>query len=182
MSHTLPHANRINHSGFTLIELLVALAVLAILTGLAAPSFIATVRDNRLVTQTNEFIGALHLARSEAVKRNEDVVVCKSSDGATCNNSLSWADGWLVFVPQEDDDKLVLRVGPALDGDNTVVASSGLDNRVTYSSRGMASVEGGTWQFCDVRGAASAHSVILKPSGRPKIAKTMHGGGSLTCQ
>lgn len=179
MSHTLPHADRNNHSGFTLIELLVALAVLAILTGLAAPSFIATVRDNRLVTQTNEFIGALHLARSEAVKRTDDVVVCKSNDGASCNDALNWADGWAVLA---DDGNLVLRVGPALDGDNTILASAGLEDRITYNQRGMASVEGGTWQFCDVRGAASAHSVILKPSGRPKIAKTLHGGGPLTCQ
>lgn len=178
MSQTLPHADRINYSGFTLIELLVALAVLAILTGLAAPSFIATVRDNRLVTQSNEFIGALHLARSEAVKRSEEVVVCKSNDGATCNDVLSWADGWLVLA---DNGTLVLRVGPALDGDNTILASNGLENRITYNQRGMASVEGGTWQFCDVRGADSAHAVILKPSGRPKIAKTFHGGGSLTC-
>jgi type IV fimbrial biogenesis protein FimT len=178
MSHALPNSDRIHHSGFTLIELLVALAVLAILTGLAAPSFIATVRDNRLVTQSNEFIGALHLARSEAVKRSEEVVVCKSNDGVTCNDALSWADGWLVLA---DSGALVLRVGPALDGENTIFASSGLENRVIYSSRGMASVEGGTWQFCDVRGAESAHAVILKPSGRPKIAKTLHGGGNLTC-
>ena len=175
----MSHADRINHSGFTLVELLVALAVLAILTGLAAPSFIATVRDNRLVTQTNEFIGALHLARSEAVKRNQDVVVCKSSDGSTCNDSLSWADGWLVLA---DNGALVLRVGPALDGENTIYASDGLENSVTFSRRGMASVEGGTWAFCDVRGDESAHAVTLKPSGRPKIAKTLHDGGSLECK
>jgi len=179
MSPTLPCADCDHRSGFTLIEMLVALAVLAILTGLAAPSFLATVRDNRLVTQTNEFIGALHLARSEAVKRNADVVVCKSSDGASCNDSLGWTDGWVVLA---DNGTLVLRAGPPLDGDNRIFASSGLENRVTFTRRGMASVEGGTWQFCDVRGSASAHSVILKPSGRPKIAKTLHGGGPLTCQ
>lgn len=167
-----------SNQGFTLIELMVALAVLAILTGLAAPSFISMVRDNRLVTQTNEFIGALHLARAEAVKRNQDVVVCKSDDGENCDDTLTWADGWLVLV----NGGQVLRVGKALDGDNAILASAGLEDRVTYSRRGMASVEGGAWQFCDARGAASASAVILKPSGRPKISNKLDNGGPLTCQ
>lgn len=178
MLPAISKSGRFIHFGFTMIELLVALAVLAILTGLAAPSFIATVRDNRLVTQTNEFIGALHLARSEAVKRSKEVVVCTSSDGAVCDNNAAWTDGWVVLA---DNGNLVLRVGPALDGDNSILASAGLAHRITYNQRGMASVGDGEWQFCDVRGAESAHSVILKPSGRPKIAKTLSGGGSLTC-
>ena len=64
--------NLIGHSrGFTLIELMVTLTVMAILLSIAAPSFTSLMAANRMSTQTNEFIGALNLARSEAVRRGQ---------------------------------------------------------------------------------------------------------------
>ncbi len=173
------------HKGFTLIELMVALAVLAILTGLAAPSFLGMMRDNRLVAQTNEFLGALHLARSEAVKRNRAVVVCKSADGETCDTSTQWHEGWLVWVDLngnalQDSDEPVLRVAGGLSGENRIFASTGLEDQVIFNRRGMASAIG-AWSFCDVRGAAHASAVVLNPSGRPKISDTLPSGGQPIC-
>ena len=52
------------------------------LLGLAVPSFLDTMRNNRLVAQNNEFIGALNFARSEALKRSDFVSVCASADQA----------------------------------------------------------------------------------------------------
>ncbi len=59
--------------GFTLLELIVTLAVVAIVLTMGIPSFQALIRDNRLIALTNEFIGAMHLTRSEAIKRNHRV-------------------------------------------------------------------------------------------------------------
>jgi len=64
------HSNSNAQRGFTLMELMFTITVLAILLGLAVPSFLDTVRNNRLITQNNEFIGALNLARNEAWKKN----------------------------------------------------------------------------------------------------------------
>lgn len=61
-------ANRLR--GFTLVELMVALAVLAILLAIGVPSFRQLIETNRAASQVNELIGALHTARSEAVRRN----------------------------------------------------------------------------------------------------------------
>jgi type IV fimbrial biogenesis protein FimT len=171
--------------GFTLIELLVTLTVLAILTGLATPSFLGMVRDNRLVTQTNELLGALHLARSEAVKRNRDVGVCKSSDGASCDNGASWEDGWIVWVDEDasgdhDAGEPVLRVAGELSAGNRIYPTADLADRLVYSNRGFASAIG-SWQFCDTRGAAHASNVVLNPSGRPKISDKLHDGGAPAC-
>ncbi len=77
-----------------MIELMIAIAVLAILAGLALPSFRAAVQNNRISSQANELLTAFHLARSEALKRNSPVVVCASSDGDTCTGG--WTDGWIV--------------------------------------------------------------------------------------
>jgi len=74
--------------GFTLIELMITLAVVAILSSLAAPSFremAATQRVRSAVSALNE---SLWLARSEAVKRNADVEF----------SFASVADGWTVKV------------------------------------------------------------------------------------
>jgi len=52
--------------GFTLIELLAALTVMGILIVAAMPSFSALTLNNRITTQTNDFISALMLAGSES--------------------------------------------------------------------------------------------------------------------
>ena len=54
--------------GFTLVELIVTLAVAAILMGTAVPSFTSLVNSNRLATQANDLLGAMMIARSEAIR------------------------------------------------------------------------------------------------------------------
>ena len=73
--------------GFTIIELMMTVTVLALLLGIAVPSFMETVRNNRIISQNNELISSLNLARSEALKRGGSVSVCASADQATCSGS-----------------------------------------------------------------------------------------------
>ncbi|PKM34904.1 MAG: general secretion pathway protein GspH, partial [Gammaproteobacteria bacterium HGW-Gammaproteobacteria-10] len=54
------------HTGFTLIELMMTIAIGAIILTLGIPSFMETIRSNRLTTRTNELLTSLNLARSEA--------------------------------------------------------------------------------------------------------------------
>jgi type IV fimbrial biogenesis protein FimT len=84
--------------GYTLIELMLTITVLSILLGLAVPSFLDTVRNNRLISQNNEFISSLNFARSEALKRSGSVSVCASTDEASCSGSTDWTTGRIVFT------------------------------------------------------------------------------------
>jgi len=59
--------------GFTLIELLVTLTVAAILLAVAIPSFRDMMLSNSLSAGANAVVYALNLAKSEAVKRNQNV-------------------------------------------------------------------------------------------------------------
>jgi type IV fimbrial biogenesis protein FimT len=83
--------------GLTLIELMVTVLVLAIVVGMAVPSFTSQIRNNQSLALGEEFITALNYARSEAVKRGRMVSICASNnDGDGCGSD--WTNGWLVFL------------------------------------------------------------------------------------
>jgi type IV fimbrial biogenesis protein FimT len=82
--------------GFTLIELMITIAVLAIGSALAYPSFSGAMRSNRVATTTNGLIAAFNLARSEAIRSNHQGGVCPSSDGATCEGT-DWSVGFMAY-------------------------------------------------------------------------------------
>lgn len=84
--------------GFTLVELVVTIALVAILTTLAIPSFSEVLRQWRRDSATRELSTSLQLARSEAIKTSRQMVVCPSSDGTACEASNEWSAGWMVFV------------------------------------------------------------------------------------
>lgn len=92
----LPKSER----GFTLAELMVTLAILAILSALAAPSFQDMIARNRLSVSSNELLVALQTARSEATRLARNVVVCPSTTGNSCAGGTSWHGGWIVFVEE----------------------------------------------------------------------------------
>lgn len=89
--------------GFTLIELMVAVAILAVLAALAAPSFNEAILSNRLASYVNTFAASARLARSEAGKRGATVVMCRSADGASCASTGGWQQGWILWRDANDN-------------------------------------------------------------------------------
>ncbi|MEQ4539917.1 MAG: GspH/FimT family pseudopilin [Billgrantia sp.] len=60
-------------SGFTLIELLVTIAVMSIIATIAVPGFQGMMAQNQLAGDYNVVLSGLNQARSEAIKRREEV-------------------------------------------------------------------------------------------------------------
>ena len=97
--------NRKN-SGFTLIEMIVTVAIVAIFASIAVPSFSQLIQRNKETTTTNELISSLVLARSEALKRSRNVMVCSSNNQSTCNGGTDFASGWIVYADCDDNNAL----------------------------------------------------------------------------
>lgn len=170
-------------SGLTLVEMLIVIAVMAILATVATPNVTALLYDSSRTAAANSFIHATFLARSEAIKRNDVVTLCKSSDGQTCSRSVDWNAGWIVFVNKDRDDP------PVRDRDERVLATyQGWQQGTITSTRDSFSfrsyrqgVVNGTVVFCDPRGSAHARAIIINHAGRPRIARRDSNGRPLRC-
>ena len=111
----------VREHGFTLIELMVTLVVAGILLALGIPSLTRLISNNRIAQQTNEFVNALNLARSEAVKRSQGVAIRSTSAGL----GIEFATGWQVFNDPNADGALasaadVIRESGGLSGKTTL--------------------------------------------------------------
>ena len=71
----MTHATRRRMRGFTLIELMIAVAIVAILVAVGAPSFASFIDSNKVRTETQRVAGLLALARNHAVNKNREVTV-----------------------------------------------------------------------------------------------------------
>lgn len=176
-------------SGFTLVELLVTMTVAAILTAIAVPNFKLTFQNNRLISQSNELLGSLLYARSEAITLNQDITICASSDGATCGTA--WASGWIVCQDQVTPTAVtdcsgastILRAHAALTGGNTLTSSFG--GSVVFQSGGVITAgTAGTFSLCDSRLATYGRSLWLTITGAPRLSTTAGkrlDGASMSC-
>lgn len=186
---------RSKQEGFTLIELMVAILILSVLLGFGIPSFKNSMKNNRMVTVTNDMYTDLMFARSEALKRSRDVHVCKSTNpldnNPQCDNATAWKNGWIVWVDgtyNTDgstrtpingllDNGEVLRVNEGTVDYNInitaseIVPGSSINNEIIFTRLGLLSNEGGKLTLCDDRGAASGREIELKITGRPVIQR-----------
>ncbi len=132
--------------GVTLLELLVTVIVLSVIVALAMPSMRDFLVSNRLSSSVNGFIGLANLARSEAIVRNQDVVICPKNSGSNaCVSTTAWNTHDIqAFVDVDGDGTfsagdILLKTQAAVDPANTQM---GMDRSaagvLTFGSAGFA--------------------------------------------
>lgn len=182
ISGTLQAGRRVVARGVTLIELMVAVGLLAIIMTAAVPAFDSVILSNRLTGYSTEFIATVQAARSEAIKRNQRVVICVSADGASCASG-GWHQGWLVFhdvdgdgVPDSGEE--IIKVHEALATGYLFKDAAGA-TKVTFDGSG-ALASALSLKLC--RSTTSPgpqdRQVDVSLTGRPNVAKTATGSCS----
>lgn len=169
---------RMSAYGFTMIELMVTVAVMAILLGLAAPSFRNFILNNRLTAQINDLVADISLARSEAAVRGARVTMCASADLNVCLGSGSvWQTGRIVFIDANSNNtrentEQILKRSESLGVSNTLVAT-GFSNAAYLSFKpygGLEPATSGSFKLCDPA-LDTGRAVVVAATGRPAASK-----------
>ncbi len=117
------------------------LAIVGVLTALAAPSFTSTTRKFRALGEANALAGDLQFARSEALKQGAPITICASASPAgptaTCSGANTWHTGWIVYSVNAAGTQTVLKIQKAFSATDTLLTDSGASS-LTYSGDGFA--------------------------------------------
>ena len=166
-------------SGFTLLELIITMVVGAILMAIAIPNFRITIQNSRLSSQLNTLLSGMVYSRSEAIKRNTNVVICASSDQQTCSGSTSgWVNGWIVYYTPPPSSSTaaipaptsaeIIRQYPALTGGNTL--KNAASAQIVFQSSGMTTLTADSqFTLCDPRGTSKARVTMVAVTGRAEV-------------
>lgn len=111
--------------GFTLVEMMVTVAIVAILAALAVPSFNYLIANAQIKTASQAILDGLHLARAEAIRRNERVSLLL---GTGSNWSIATDSGVSIQTRSSGEGT----------GSVTVATVPTASTRITFNALGRA--------------------------------------------
>ncbi len=175
--------------GFTLVELMIVMVIAAVVLAIGAPQFSEFRSNNRLSGASNDLLAALHLARTEAIKRQRPVAVCATAEPSAAEPSCTAGpfSGWLVFEDLDTDcqraagEPRPIRAEGPIDG-SLRAAADGIC--VAFAPTGFAldlpvGVEAERVLICDDRGTglqagtsqSAARGISISRTGRASISR-----------
>lgn len=191
--------NPSRQSGFSMIETMVVIGVSLILLSLAAPNFGSFIQNNRVKTATEDFVAAVNLARTEAIKRGSAIILCRTGNPGAATASLkcrdpapdgtpnttdNWSQGWIMYSKpgysgsgggidyNNATDGAPLLVGNPTPG-GVFMRSNGAGNQwLTFFGDGTLN-EGGAaalYALCDQRGTEEGRLITIPNVGRPQVS------------
>jgi type IV fimbrial biogenesis protein FimT len=128
---------------FSLIEILIVIFITSILLLIALPNWHDLYTKTTTQTRLETLVEALQLTRTEAIRRGEGIIFCKSKDQKTCGGD--WQDGQIIV----DYNNHVIRSFPALPkGDKLIWESSfGNNDAIIFSPTGATKGQQGTFYY-----------------------------------
>jgi type IV fimbrial biogenesis protein FimT len=152
--------------------MMTAIFIMAILVGLAVPSFREASLSSKLSGFANDIVASTQLARSEAIKRNAPVTLCASSNGTTCASSGNWRMGWIVTLA----DGTVLQRQQALPSEFRI--TQGTFGAITFPAT-VVGVTPATFTVCRASPVGRQERVVtVTASGSASVRTTETGSCS----
>jgi len=172
-----------NQRGVTLIELMIGITITGVLLAIGVPSFQSSIASSRVTTTNNDFVSAMALARSEAIRRGTRITVCKSANGTGCTTAGNWAQGWIVFVDTTrsatdaavDTGEVIVSRAQASSAGIVIAGEAAVANFISFSADGTArnmagAAQQGRIRVCNTSGALDnarrAPDITLAGTGR----------------
>lgn len=159
-------------AGLSLIELLATLVIAAAALAIVLPAFTGTLERIRVSATLHQLSADLAMARSTAIMRRAQVVVCPRTADSRCRDGSDWSHGWIVFTDddgnrQPDDDAHILRVT-----DPPAHRSLAIDSTrrfLRYQRDGRSAHSNQTVRVCS--GERLAGTVVVNNLGRVRSAR-----------
>jgi type IV fimbrial biogenesis protein FimT len=155
--------------GVTLIELCFAVAVVAVLAGLAVPSMRTALRNAAMRGATLELLTGLQQTRASSIAQARPGVLCLVDAGGNCLGKGGTARAWAAFL--EGRDGRTPLAGGSL--------PRGLELRATrvklsFWPDSLASTTS-TLTICDRSGLAPPRALVISQNGRVRLAAGADG-------
>lgn len=168
-------------TGFTLVELMVVLTVLCVLLGIGLPAFQRLQESVKIQATVRHLMGDIILTRSEAIKRNRQVIMCPSSanDPAKRECAGSFANGWLIFEDDNRNRRLdagesLIRMSEGIPADLSLTnraATRDANELILFKPDGT-SRRNRTLMVCSGRRPdIPSWSIVMNRIGRPRLAR-----------
>ncbi len=163
--------SRLRPGGFTLIELMIVLVILAVVLAVGLPGFANVFLGTRLSNYSNELVSSVYLARGEAIKRNVNITLCASSDGATCSTTNTWGEGWIVLEPPATVIASNATVAPGF-----LVSEAAATDTLVFDGSGLVT-PAATFKICRQQPTVGGQDrqVLVTNIGRTSVTTTNTG-------
>lgn len=149
--------------GVTLLELMFSLGLVALLAGMAAPGFQASLRAGAVRSATFEVALGLQQTRANSIMESRPGLLCPTDSSGNCLAAGSAAAGWRSFLEtgasREETGGQNLPRGVVLKATRSPIRF--------WPSSFAASA--GTLTICDESGVAAPRAIVISATGRARV-------------
>lgn len=168
-------------NGLTMFELLITIGIVGIVLTIALPSLASMIKENKLVNTMNTVTSITMFARGEAIKRGDQIIVCRTTNNKTC---LATGSNIIVVHDKNNDGAVssteddVIRSFTVIDANDGVnIFLQTFTQKSIVFSRFGAAKETGRIVICDNRGAGYAKASVLNMGGQLRTVSPSERSG-----
>jgi type IV fimbrial biogenesis protein FimT len=161
-----PHTSRAR--GLTLLELCFGLGLLALLAGLAAPGFKASLRTAAVRSATFDLLVGLQQTRAQAILESRPGTLCPADAAGNCQPASAPAGAWHAFLEGRGPGEIRGRNLPP----GVQLRASRSPLRFWPHSFAAST---GTLTICDAHQVAAPRAIVVSQTGRARLVEAPSG-------